>query len=51
MFMKCQYMDELKEKLLCRVPQDQIGNAGLACGAEDCAGNFERGRAEKRAAA
>jgi len=40
-----------KEKLLCRVPQDQIGNARLACGAEDCAGNSERGRAEKRAAA
>ncbi len=40
-----------KEKRLCRVSQDQIGNAGLACGAEDCAGNPERGRAEKRAAA
>ena len=40
-----------KEKLLCRVPQDQIGNAGLACGAEDCAGNPERGRTEERAAA
>ena len=31
----------------CRVPQDQIGNAGLACGAEDYAGKPERGRAEK----
>ena len=38
-----------KEKLLCRVPQDQIGNARLACGTEDCAGNPKRGRAEKRA--
>ena len=27
--------------------QDQIGNAGLACGAEDYAGKPERGRAEK----
>ena len=33
------------------VPQDQIGNAGLACGTEDRAGNHERGREEKRAAA
>ena len=40
-----------KEKLLCRVSQDQIGNAGLACGTEDCAGNPERGRTEERAAA
>ena len=40
-----------KEKLLYRVPQDQIGNAGLACGTEDCAGNLERGRAEEREAA
>lgn len=40
-----------KEKLLYRVPQDQIGNAGLACGTEDRAGNHERGREEKRAAA
>ena len=29
------------------VPQDQIGNAGLACGTEDRAGNPERGREEK----
>ena len=28
---------------VCRVPQDQIGNAGLACGAEDREGNSERG--------
>ena len=34
-----------------RVPQDQIGDAGLACGTEDCAGDPERGRAEKRVAA
>ncbi len=33
---------ERKKKLLCGVPQDQIGNAGLACGAEDCAGNPEK---------
>ena len=38
-----------KEKLLYRVPQGQIGNARLACGTEDCAGNPKRGRAEKRA--
>ena len=31
--------------------ENQIGNAGLACGAEDCAGNPERGRTEERAAA
>ena len=31
--------------------ENQIGNAGLACGTEDCAGNPERGRVEKRAAA
>ena len=27
--------------------ENQIGNAGLACGAEDYAGKSERGRAEK----
>ena len=40
-----------KEKFLCRVPQDQIGKAGLACGAGDGAGNPERGRIEKITAA
>ena len=31
--------------------EEQIGNAGLAWSTGDCAGNPERGRVEKRAAA
>ena len=42
---------ERKKSSYAEYRKNQIGNAGLACGAEDCAGNPERGRTEERAAA